>query len=150
MKKISILGSTGSVGTNTLRVVEKFPDKICVVSLAAGNNAELLSRQVRQFNPELVSVADGVTAETLARSLRGLPVRRRPQIEVGEAGMTAVATHPSVELVVAATVGVVGLVPTFEAVKHGKSVALANKEILVVAGELITREMTQRDRKSVV
>jgi len=144
MKKISILGSTGSVGANTLRVVEKFPDKICVISLAAGNNADLLSRQVRQFTPELVSVADRETAETLARSLRGLPARRRPQIEVGEAGMTAVATHPSVELVVAATVGVVGLVPTFEAVKHGKSVALANKEILVVAGELITREMTRQ------
>lgn len=146
MKNISILGSTGSIGVNTLRVVEKFPEKIRVVSLAAGGNSGLLSQQIRKFHPQIVSVADGETADALARCLRGLPARRRPQIEVGEKGMTRVATHPSVELVVGATVGVVGLVPIFEAVRHGKSVALANKEILVVAGELITREMGRQGK----
>jgi 1-deoxy-D-xylulose-5-phosphate reductoisomerase len=146
MKNISILGSTGSVGVNTLRVVEKFPDKLRVISLAAGSNAGLLSQQIRKFHPQVVSVADQETADALSRGLRGLPARRRPQIEVGEKGMTAVASHPSVDLVVAATVGVVGLIPTFEAVKRGKSVALANKEILVVAGELITREMARQGK----
>lgn len=146
MKKISILGSTGSIGVNTLRVVEKFPDKIQVISLAAGRNAPLLAQQVKRFQPKIVCVADTTTAQSLQKELAGIPRRRRPEIEVGEDGMTAVATHPSVELVVSAAVGVVGLVPTYEAVRHGKSVALANKEILVVAGQLITRELAKRGR----
>lgn len=147
MKTIAILGSTGSVGVNTLRVVEKFPEKLRVASLAAGQNAPLLAQQIRQFRPEVVSVADEATAERLRRGLRGLPLRRRPQIEIGETGMTLVATHSSVDLVVSAAVGVVGLLPTFKAVKQGKSVALANKEILVVAGELITRELARTKRQ---
>lgn len=146
MKKISILGSTGSVGVNTLRVVEKFSDQIEVCALAAGRNTQRLAQQIKQFHPALVSVADEAAAKDLYRELNRLARRQWPEILVGERGMTCVATVPSVDLVVSAAVGVVGLVPTFEAVKHGKSIALANKEILVVAGELITREVAKQKR----
>ncbi len=147
MKKISILGSTGSIGVNTLRVAEKFPDKIRVVSLAAGRNARLLAKQIQRFKPELVSVADEATRKNLIQYLRGLSSKSRPQIEIGSEGMTAVATHSASDLLVSAAVGVVGLIPTYSAVTHGKSVALANKEIVVVAGDLITRELKRRGRE---
>lgn len=146
MKKISILGSTGSVGVNTLRVVEKFSDRIRVISLAAGRNARRLAQQIRQFRPEIVSVADEKTANSVRREIQKLSARQRPQIEVGEEGMIAVATHPWVDLVVSAAVGVVGLIPTYQAIRHGKSVALANKEVLVVAGELMNREMAKHGK----
>jgi 1-deoxy-D-xylulose-5-phosphate reductoisomerase len=144
MKKISILGSTGSVGVNTLRVVEKFPDRIQVTALAAGRNSRRLAEQICRFRPQLVSVADEKAATLLVKELRAKGVRRHPQVEIGVTGMTSVATHPDVDLVVSAAVGVVGLVPTFRAVQRGKSVALANKEVLVVAGELITRELARK------
>jgi 1-deoxy-D-xylulose-5-phosphate reductoisomerase len=146
MKRISILGSTGSIGVNTLRVVEKFPERISVVSLAAGRNARRLAQQIKRFHPEIVSVADEKTVRILRQELQGIPSRRQPQIEMGESGMIQVATHPAAQLLVSAAVGVVGLMPTFQAVLNAKSVALANKEILVVAGELITRELTKRKK----
>lgn len=133
MKNISILGSTGSIGTNTLRVIDRFPDRFRVVGLAAGGNAELLERQIRAFHPRIVSMQ----REDLARQLR----ERHPGVVVtsGVAGMIEVATHPEADVVVSATVGAVGLVPTLRAIEAGKNVALANKETLVVAGEIMSR-----------
>jgi 1-deoxy-D-xylulose-5-phosphate reductoisomerase len=140
MKGLSILGSTGSVGTNVLRVVDAFPGRFRVVGLAAGRNAAVLAEQVARYRPKRVSVADAGTKETLARLVdtRGLGVGE------GEEGMVEVATHEDARLVVAAAVGAVGLVPTYRALEAGKDVALANKETLVMAGELMTEKARAR------
>jgi 1-deoxy-D-xylulose-5-phosphate reductoisomerase len=133
LKGLSILGSTGSVGTNVLRVVEAFPDRLRVVGLAAGGNVERLAAQMEAFHPQAVSVATGAAAAELARlvDLRGV------QVGVGVAGAVDVATHPDAGTVVASAVGAVGLVPTYRALEAGRDVALANKETLVMAGELM-------------
>ncbi len=138
MKRLVVLGSTGSVGVQTLAVVEAFPERYRVVGLAAGRRVELLAQQVARFRPSVVSVADGEGARRL-RELVGPGVR----IEVGEAGLEAVAVEPA-ELVVAALVGAVGLRPTLAAIRAGRDVALANKEVLVMAGALVTREVRAR------
>lgn len=122
-------------------MVEKFPQRLKVVALAAGRNIKLLSKQIKEFHPEVVSVADTDTASQLSRALKGWTKRKIPEILVGESGMTNVATHPDVDMVVSAAVGVVGLIPTFEAVRCGKVIALANKEVLVAAGELISDQL---------
>ncbi len=131
MKRLSILGSTGSIGRSTLAVVAEYPDKFAVVGLAAGKNVELLAEQVARFRPALVSVQD----EAGAARLREL-VAPGLEILVGRAGALAVATA-SVELVVSAMVGAVGLEPTLAAIRAGLPVALANKETLVAAGPLV-------------
>ncbi len=133
MKGLSILGSTGSVGTNVLRVVEAFPDRFRVVGLAAGANAERLAEQVARYRPRVASVATAAAHDALARlvDLSGLTVVTGPE------GMVEVATHPEAAMVVASAVGAVGLVPTYRALEAGKDVALANKETLVMAGELM-------------
>ncbi|MGP8051579.1 MAG: 1-deoxy-D-xylulose-5-phosphate reductoisomerase [Desulfobaccales bacterium] len=131
MKRLSILGSTGSIGRSTLAVVAEHPDKFAVVGLAAGKNVELLAEQVARFRPALVSVQD----EAGAARLREL-VAPGLEILVGRAGALAVATA-SVELVVSAMVGAVGLEPTLAAIRAGLPVALANKETLVAAGPLV-------------
>jgi 1-deoxy-D-xylulose-5-phosphate reductoisomerase len=133
MKGLSILGSTGSIGTNALRVVDAFPDRFRVVALSAGRNVAKLAEQVARHKPRLVSVATPHAKEMLARhvDLSGL------RVEVGEDGMVAAATHAETDVVVAAAVGAVGLVPTYRAIEAGKDVALANKETLVMAGELM-------------
>jgi 1-deoxy-D-xylulose-5-phosphate reductoisomerase len=133
MKGLSILGSTGSIGTNVLRVVDAFPGRFEVVGLAAGGNVEMLAEQVARHRPKAVSVADPVALERLSRlvdlsSLRAL---------TGREGMVEVATRPEARMVVASAVGAVGLVPTYRALEAGKDVALANKETLVMAGELM-------------
>jgi 1-deoxy-D-xylulose-5-phosphate reductoisomerase len=133
MKGLSILGSTGSVGTNVLRVVDAFPDRFWVVGLSAGSNVERLAEQVARYRPRIVSVGTPAAAQELRRLLDPGPTR----VEVGEEGSVAVATHPDVRTVVAAAVGAVGLVPTYRALEAGKDVALANKETLVMAGELM-------------
>ena len=140
MKAISILGCTGSIGTNTLAVIRAFPDRFRVVGLAAGNDAKGLAAQIEAFRPRVVSVA---TAEVL-QTLAGLVDLEGIEAGVGEKGMTAVATAGEAEIVVAAAVGAVGLVPTFAAIQAGKDVALANKETLVMAGDLMTREQKAR------
>jgi 1-deoxy-D-xylulose-5-phosphate reductoisomerase len=134
MKGLSLLGSTGSIGTNVLRIVESFPDRFRVVGLSAGRNVEALAAQVARHRPRVVSVADAAALEELKRltDLEGI------EVLVGEEGMVRVATHPDVLQVVAAAVGAVGLVPTWSALDAGKDVALANKETLVMAGELMT------------
>jgi 1-deoxy-D-xylulose-5-phosphate reductoisomerase len=139
MKGIAILGSTGSIGRNTLRVVESFGEgAFRVVALGAGRNVELLAEQVARHLPLLVSVE----TEEYARQLRAKLFERDvdlPRIVVGEEGLVEVATHAEAEIIVSATVGAVGFVPTLRALEKGKRVALANKETLVMAGELMTR-----------
>jgi len=136
-KRLAVLGSTGSVGEQTLAVAAAHPDRYAVVALAAGRRVEKLAEQVRRFRPGLVSVADAEGAEAL-RGLLGPGLA--PQIAVGSAGLEAVATADA-DLVVAALVGAVGLAPTLAAVRAGRDVALANKEVLVMAGALVRREV---------
>jgi 1-deoxy-D-xylulose-5-phosphate reductoisomerase len=133
MKGLAILGSTGSIGTNVLNVVEAFADRFCVTGLAAGGNVEVLAAQVARHRPRLVSVRDAEALERLSRlvDLRGV------RTAFGQAGMVEVATDERAQMVVASAVGAVGLVPTYRALEAGKDVALANKETLVMAGELM-------------
>ncbi|MGN0408530.1 MAG: 1-deoxy-D-xylulose-5-phosphate reductoisomerase [Bacteroides sp.] len=132
MKKISILGSTGSIGTQTLDVVRKNND-LQVVALAAGTRIDELEKQVREFKPELVSVADEKLAASLKAGISDLPVR----VVYGMDGLIETATHPKAETVVTAVVGMMGIVPTIEAIRAKKDIALANKETLVTAGHII-------------
>ncbi len=135
---ITILGSTGSIGCNTLRVVESLGTRFQVVALAAGRNAVKLAEQIARHEPQLVAVETEECASQLADLLRAKDVKS-PAIRVGEDGLVEVALHAQAEVVVSATVGAVGLVPTLCALKAGRRVALANKETLVMAGELMTR-----------
>jgi 1-deoxy-D-xylulose-5-phosphate reductoisomerase len=138
LKHIAILGSTGSIGRQTLAVVEAMPERFAVAALAAGNNTEELAQQILRHNPELVSVATPAAAEDLTERLRvASPSAKLPEVQHGPAGMLAVATHPSAATLVSAAVGVVGLEATYAAVKAGKQVALSNKEVLVAAGEIV-------------
>ncbi len=139
MKKLAILGSTGSIGHSTLRIVESYPDRFGVVTLAAGNNLEAVFEQAMRWRPRLVSLALEEAAGQLRRRLRQAGAT---DIEVawGQAGTIAAATHAEVDFVVSAIVGVAGLAATYGAVKAGKAIGLANKECLVAAGELITAE----------
>ena len=131
MKRLAILGATGSIGTATLDVVANFPDHFQVVSLAAGRNMDLLRRQISRFRPKLAAVAEPGDAAALAAEFPGI------QVLAGEEGRIAAAVHPDVTSVVGAFVGALGLVPTWHAVTAGREVLLANKETLVVAGELM-------------
>jgi 1-deoxy-D-xylulose-5-phosphate reductoisomerase len=145
MKRIAILGSTGSIGCSTLSVVESYPDRFQVSTLAAGNNVELAFEQAVRWKPVVVSLADEAAAEALQPKLRQAGLGK---IEVvhGAPGTVRVATHPEVDFVVSAIVGVSGLEATYEAVRAGKTVGLANKECLVVAGELITAEARKQGK----
>ena len=135
MRRLAVLGSTGSVGEQALAVAEAFPDRYAVVALAAGRNIEKLAEQVRRFEPEVVSVADAAAADLLRKRLR----RDDLAVEWGAGGLDAVATHAA-DLVVAGLVGAVGLRPTLAAIRAGRDIALANKEVLVTAGALVLRE----------
>jgi len=145
MKRIAILGSTGSIGRSTLSVVESYPDRFEVATLAAGNNAEVVFEQALRWKPRVVSLANEADAQILRSRLKQAGLA---QIEVlhGAQGTVRVATHPEVDFVVSAIVGVSGLEATYEAVKASKSVGLANKECLVVAGELITAEARRQGK----
>ena len=133
MKKLTILGSTGSIGVSTLDIVAAHPDKFQVVALTAGGNLELLKKQIEEFSPQLVAVLNEELAQKLQKMLSG----KGPEILHGVEGMIAAATAADVDMVVAAIVGAAGLVPTAAAIKAGKDIALANKETLVTAGRLI-------------
>ncbi len=137
MKTLSILGSTGSIGRSCLKVIAEFPDDFRVAGLAAGSNTVLLAEQIERFQPQIVSVSNLAAKEALDRCLRQLHSRRQPRIVTGLDGLTEVAIHPETDLVVSAIVGVQGLLPTFAAIECGKTIALANKEIMVVAGDLV-------------
>jgi 1-deoxy-D-xylulose-5-phosphate reductoisomerase len=135
-KRIAILGSTGSIGTSTLAVAEQFPDRFTVVAIAGGNNSKLLESQIRKFKPSLAAIADMKTAETLRKKCGDVPVR----IVSGVEGLIEVATAEDADITVSAIVGTAGLVPTIAAIQAGKDIALANKEVLVTAGELVMAE----------
>jgi 1-deoxy-D-xylulose-5-phosphate reductoisomerase len=137
MKPLSILGSTGSIGRQTLSVVESLPDQFNIVALAAGANLDELTSQIERHHPELVSVSTSELAAELSRRLHERKLSPLPAIHHGREGMLAVGTHPAAEIVLSAAVGVVGLEATYEAVKLGRTVALSNKEVLVAAGELV-------------
>src|ERR1700723_1395327 len=145
MKRIAILGSTGSIGRSTLSVVESNPDRFEVVTLAAGSNAQLAFEQAVRWKPRVLSLAKEEDAAEVRGRLLGAGIS---EIEVvdGAAGTVRVATHPDVDFVVSAIVGVSGLEATYEAVRAGKTVGLANKECLVVAGELITAEARRQGK----
>ncbi len=145
MKHIAILGSTGSIGRSTLSVVESYPERFEVTTLAAGRNLEAAFEQTVRWKPRLVSVADEKDAEVFRTRLKAVGLE---DIEVasGSEGAVRVATHPHVDFVVSAIVGVAGLEATYEAVRAGKTVGLANKECLVAAGELITAEARRQGK----
>ena len=139
MKRIAILGSTGSIGVSTLDIIGRFPEKFRVVALAAGKNLTQLIEQIKSFQPLLVSLAQEEDAKKLRRELPDF----EGDIVWGADGLHATATHGDADMVMAALVGAVGLPPTLAAIRAGKDVALANKEALVVSGELMTREAAQ-------
>ena len=139
MKTISILGSTGSIGVNALEIVSRHPEEFRVVALAGGKNYRKIEEQVRLFRPEVASVMDPGVARQLSQSLSSVPTR----ILCGTEGLTAVATHPQSQMVVSALAGSVGLLPTLAAIRAGKSIALANKEALVMAGEVFMKEIRE-------
>src|ERR1039457_2266623 len=133
MKRIAILGSSGSIRPTHRSIVETYPGRFQVATLAAGNNTQAVYEQALRWRPQVVSIANQANADSLRTKLRAAGLTR---IEVlhGPAGTVRVATHPDVDFVVSAIVGVSGLEATYEAVKAGKSVGLANKECMVVAG----------------
>ena len=145
MKRISILGSTGSIGRSTLRVVEAYPERFEVIALAAGRNIDGAFEQARRWKPRLLSLADEQDAESLGNRLKKAGVAG-VSIVYGSGGTVQVATHPEADFVVSAIVGVAGLEATYEAVRAGKTVGLANKECLVAAGELITAEARRQGK----
>ena len=144
IKNISILGSTGSIGRNVLDVVRKFPGRFRVVGLAAGRNVSLLRDQIEAFNPLLVSVADEDLAGDLIQSL---PPGWNDRIVAGNSGNEQVATLPEADTVVSSIVGAAGLMPTYAAIQAGKDIALANKETLVMAGDLVMQAVQQHNVK---
>ena len=133
MKQIAILGSTGSIGTQTLDVVRQHPDKFSVYALSAHRNIDMLIKQALEFNPAVVCIADEAYYRPLCEALADLPIR----VMAGEKAIAEMVTMPAIDVVVAAMVGYAGLKPTMEAIRAGKTIALANKETLVVAGEMI-------------
>jgi len=136
MKRISILGSTGSIGRQCLRVTDSLPGRFEIVALAAGSNIALAAEQVVRHRPKIVSVATEAGARKLCDMLSGSR-QPAPEILFGPEGIERVATHPDAEIVVSAAVGVVGLPATYKAIECGKQIALANKEVLVAAGEVV-------------
>ena len=145
MKRIAILGSTGSIGRSTLDVIEKNPQRFQLLTMAAGSNVELALEQARKWRPKVLSLASEQNAEKISKQLRAEGL---DQIEIvcGQAGTVRVATHPEIDFVVSAIVGVAGLKATYEAVCAGKEIGLANKECMVAAGELITREARKQGK----
>ncbi len=138
MKELAILGSTGSIGTQTLDVVRAYPDRYRVYALCAHRSIDLLVQQAKEFHPEVVCIADESLYEQLKEKLSVFSGQySAPKIWAGADAIAEVVTMPSIDIVVAAMVGYAGLRPTIEAIKAGKTIALANKETLVVAGEII-------------
>lgn len=135
MKRIAILGSTGSIGTQTLDVVRQHPDAFSVYALSANRSVDLLIQQALEFNPAVVCIADKRYYQPLRDALRDLPIR----VMAGEEAIAEMVTMPAIDVVVAAMVGYAGLLPTMQAIRAKKTIALANKETLVVAGEIICR-----------
>ena len=138
MKRLAIIGSTGSIGQNTLHVVQQLPDRFEVFALAANRSVKLLAEQVKIFHPRFVALTDGTRVDDFVQSCRELqtPI---PEIVTGDEGLRAAASASEVDIVVSGAVGAAGLLPTWVAVQSGKTVALANKESMVLAGELLSK-----------
>jgi len=136
-KYIALLGSTGSIGTQTLDICREYPEYFEVISIAAGANVDLLSKQIAEFKPKVVGLAAAEKEDELRERLTALGVTELPEIVVGEPGQTAVAVAPGADTVVTGVVGVAGLLPTIEAIKLGRTIALANKETLIAGGPVI-------------
>ena len=134
MKQIAILGSTGSIGSQALDVIEKHSDEYSVYALTANNNVELLIEQAKKFQPDTVVIANENHYRQLSEALQDLPIK----VYAGSDAINQIVTASTIDIVLASMVGFAGLCPTIEAIKAGKTIALANKETLVVAGELIT------------
>lgn len=147
MKAISVLGSTGSIGTQTLEIVEDFPDRFKVVALTAGRNLELLIQQIQRHAPEVVALADAELVASLKVRLNALEPAQRPaklpELLGGPEGICVAAAWPSADLVVTGIVGCAGLLPTLAAVRAGKDLALANKETLIAAGPVVLPELAK-------
>ncbi len=135
MKKVVLLGSTGSIGTSTIKVAEDLPDRIRLLGLAAGNNVELLLEQTRKHQPEAISISDPARAQELRDSLG-----TACEVFSGHDGLLKLATLPEADIVLIAIVGTAGLQPALAAIRAGKDIAVASKEILVMAGEIVMRE----------
>lgn len=142
MRNLTILGATGSIGKNTLTVVNQFPELFCVKALTAGNNIALLAEQIQRFSPELAVVYGESDALKLKQLL---PSGNCTDIMFGEDGYRAAAVHRDVDTVVSAVVGAAGLLPTLSAIAAGKHIALANKETLVMAGDIVTRRAKEKN-----
>jgi 1-deoxy-D-xylulose-5-phosphate reductoisomerase len=140
LKKIAILGSTGSIGRSALAVVDAHPDRLSVVALAAGENVELLADQIARYRPRLVGLASAGARGELMRRVPGPP----PEVVTGAQSLLAVATHPDVSLVLCASSGTAALEAVLAAIESGKQVALANKEVLVMAGPLMVEAARRR------
>lgn len=145
MKRIAILGSTGSIGRSTLSVAESYSDRFEVVALAAGHNLDAAFEQAKRWRPRVISMAEERDAESLQKRLKQAALGEIDVVH-GAPGSVRVATHAAVDFVVSAIVGVAGLKATYEAVRAGKIVGLANKECLVAAGELITGEARRQGK----
>jgi len=141
MKRLAILGSTGSIGVNTLNIVRQFPEQFEVIGLSAGVNIKSLKEQVREFRPKIISVLNKELSEDLRKDLSSEEV----EVVYGVEGLIRVATYPEADQVVSAIVGAVGLIPTLSAIKAKKSIALANKESLVMAGKIMMEEAKQQN-----
>ena len=142
MRNVVLLGSTGSIGTSTIKVAEDLPDRIRLLALAAGNNAELLLDQTRKHQPEAISLADPAKAREL-RDLLGTTT----EVFSGAEGLVRLATLPAADIVLIAIVGTAGLAPALAAIRAGKDIAIASKEILVMAGEIVMREAREHGVK---
>lgn len=147
VKAIAVLGSTGSIGTQTLEIVEEFPQRFRVVALSAGRNLDLLIEQIRRHAPEVVALADAELVAELRQRLQALETALRPQrlpeLLGGSEGICAAAAWPSADLVVTGIVGCAGLLPTLAAIRAGKDLALANKETLIAAGPVVLPELAK-------
>jgi 1-deoxy-D-xylulose-5-phosphate reductoisomerase len=140
VKRLAILGSTGSIGRSALAVADAHPDRLRVVALAAGDNAGLLTEQVARYRPDAVAMATSEGVDRLRASIASLP----PVVASGPQGLIAVATHPAVDIVICASSGTAALEAVLAAIDAGKTIALANKEVLVMAGELVTSAARRR------
>lgn len=145
MKRLAILGSTGSIGKQTLEIVSRHPDRFEVEVLTANNNVDLLIEQARQFSPDSVVLANGKNYEKLKESLKDLPIK----VYSGAESIEQIVSSSTIDIVLTAMVGYSGLKPTIEAIKAGKEIALANKETLVVAGEIIS-ELVQKYKAKII
>ena len=145
MKAISVLGSTGSIGTQTLEIAEEFPERFRVVALTAGTNVSLVVEQIKRHHPEVVALADASLLPELKQQLNALPSEQQPphlpQLLAGPEGLNVAASWDSADLVVSGIVGCAGLLPTLAAIKAGKDLALANKETLIAAAPVVLPEL---------